>query len=398
MDRPGSVGVLARSVQIPNSAVAKQPKLSYPQSIIGVVAAVSSRTEGKVGLETLDAQFVKAKRNVSVSGSKQDAAKAAHEELREILERDAQLCEWGIDTILIGSYARLTARYPGKDVDVFLRFLKLSERSDPATIYESVQRVLVDEYGLKGEDEGGRVTLQARSLKVDFDDSDNPDGDSAFSIDAVPAVPWGDNWGIPNHDSDKWRSADDRWIETNPVAFNQKTEDLSIAAWSPTVDGDNAYRPIVRLLRQVRHMHLGDSKPGGLFVEVAAYHAWNERGVSGSSWAQLLEQTLVAVASRFRDATDNGLLDPVLGTALQPALQPDEWTNAADVFDVLATQATKALQANRCMAAKLWRDILGVNDRGPVLPLPEGCDANGAPITGVTAVGALGSDDPRGFA
>ncbi len=72
-------------------------------------------------METLNEQFAQAVRNVTVSGNKRDRAIAAHTEVRELLEADTELADWGIETLLIGSYARQTARYPGKDVDVFLR-------------------------------------------------------------------------------------------------------------------------------------------------------------------------------------------------------------------------------------------------------------------------------------
>jgi tRNA nucleotidyltransferase (CCA-adding enzyme) len=115
-------------------------------------------------METLDGQFAQAVRNVTVSGDKRDRAIQAHTDVRKLLESDKQLCEWGIDTILIGSYARQTARYPGKDVDVFLRFRDLSVRHDPEKIYSAVERVLVDRYGVKDQDPDGRVTRQSRSL------------------------------------------------------------------------------------------------------------------------------------------------------------------------------------------------------------------------------------------
>jgi hypothetical protein len=348
-------------------------------------------------METLGNEFAQAVRNVTISGDKEKRAIAAHTEVRQLLEADPQLCEWGIDTVLIGSYARDTARYPGKDVDVFLRFKNLSVRHDPEKVYNAVERVLVVNYGLKDDGYGGRVTRQARSLKIDFPDPDDQ-FDVSFSIDAVPAVPWGSNWAIPNRDRDLWNSDEKRWIETNPVKFADDTRTLSTATWSPTVGGANAYRPTVRLLRQVRHVHFGAQRPGGLFVEVAAYYACKDGLVTGASWAELLTSTMEQVAKRFEKCADDGLPDPVLGTRMKPELDSSQWNNAAQILNRLAEQAREALDSERCCAAKTWREILGTNERGQILPLPQGCDANGFPVGAVTAVSAVGSNDSRGFA
>lgn len=349
-------------------------------------------------VETLDIEFDQAVRNVTISGVKRDRAIAAHTEVRALLEADAELCLWGIDSILIGSYARQTARYPGKDVDVFLRFKNLSVRHDPGKVYSAVERVLVARYGLKDLDTDGRVTRRARSLNVDFPDPEDDLGDNSFSIDAVPAVPWGEHWGIPNRDRDLWNSEEKRWVKTNPAKFANDTNALAIASWSPTVGAINPYRPVVRLLRQVRHAHLGKQRPGGLFTEVAAYYAWKDRLVTGSTWAELLTSTMEQVATRFEKCLDNGPPDPVLGTPMKPDLDSWQWSAAATGLNQLAEQARQALDSERCRAAKMWRDILGSNDRGQVLPLPGGCDAGGFPVGAVTAVGAVGSNDPRGFA
>lgn len=349
-------------------------------------------------MQTIAGEFAQAVRNVTVHGEKRDRAKAAHTEVRNLLEADAELSGWGIDSRLIGSYARQTARYPGKDVDVFLRFTDLSVRHSPEKIYSAVERVLVDAYGVKGEDPGGRITCQARSLKIDFPDPEEYFSDISFAIDAVPAVPWQSHWAIPNRDRDKWNNDEDRWIKTDPVQFADDTNALATALWSPAVGTVNAYRPIVRLLRQVRHVHLGGQRPGGLFVEIAAYYVWKERLVSGASWAQLLASTFEHIGARLIESAEGSLPDPVLGTPLKPALDHWQWTSAGQTFQRLAGEALEALDSERCRAAKLWRDILGTNDRGQILPLPEGCDAAGFPVGSITAVGALGSNQPRGFA
>ena len=351
-------------------------------------------------VQTLPTEFGYAVQNVTMDEIKRERAIEAHTEVRELLENDPELCSWGISTRLIGSYARHTARYPGKDVDVFLRFTGLTIRSNPKVVYEAVARVLVDKYGEKDVDPGGRVTRQPRSLKIVFTNPDEPDENLSFSIDAVPAVPWGEHWGIPNRDTTRWASQtpEDRWIKTNPIQFADDSEALSVSTTSPTVGTINAYCPVVRLLRQVRHVHLGDARPGGLFVEVLAYYAWKNNKVKGSSWAELLTSTLAAVAAGCADAAQTGLPDPVLRTAMKPELSPQQWLHAVSVFERLARQAQQALDAEKCQAAKLWRDLLGSNDRGQILPLPAGCDANGFPIASVASVAAVGSDEPRGFA
>lgn len=350
-------------------------------------------------METLAPQFSKAVSNVTVTPAKSGRAIAAHTEVRELLEGNVTLKAWGIDSVLIGSYGRLTSRFPAKDVDVFLRLTKLNVSSaDPARVYAAVRDVLVARYGIKGQDPGGRCTEQARSISIDFPDPAMPGGLDEFHVDAVPAVSWGSHWGIPNRDRETWSDTDARWVKTDPVAFSVLTNDLATAPTSPTVGEDNAYRPVVRLLRQVRHVHLGEARPGGLYTELAAYYAWTAKDVIGESYAELLAGSLTAVGNRFRSASVNGLLDPVLGTQMKPALGVEQWNDAADVFLALAAKAKEALEADRCRAAFLWREILGSNERGEILPLPGGCDAGGFQLNTVTAVRAVGSNQPRGFA
>lgn len=346
-------------------------------------------------METLPTQFTAAISNATISDDKEQRAIDAHTEVRELLEADATLKSWGITPLLIGSYGRQTARYPGKDVDIFLRFLDLEVTADPAAVYDAVSRVLLAEYG--HIDEGGRVTLQPRSLKVDFA-SPNAQADLAFSVDAVPAVPWGKDWAIPNRDRTTWQSEADRWVRTNPVAFGEASQTLSTSDKSPVVNCRNAYKPIVRLLRQVRHIHLGEAKPGGLYVEVAAYEAWQNGRVAGDSWAELVASSLYEISRIFLTAADDGLLDPILRTLLKPALETSVWLHASRTFGTLAADAEIALRATPCEAAKTWRHIFGTNDRGQVFPLPDGCSGTGTPMPAVAAVSANGPTRARGFA
>ena len=122
-------------------------------------------------MPNLRSQFEQALRNIEVNGEKRKRAIEAHTEIRELLQQDKQLKEWGVEPLLIGSYGRGTGIYPGKDVDVFLRFTGLNTRAEPRAVYDTVWRVIVQKYGQFGQG-GGRAQQQARSVKVLFPDRD----------------------------------------------------------------------------------------------------------------------------------------------------------------------------------------------------------------------------------
>lgn len=346
-------------------------------------------------MATLRSQFSSALTNIEVNGEKQARAIAAHTEIQDLLAADEKLREWGVNTRLIGSYSRHTARYPGKDVDVFARFENLDTSAKPRTVYERVEEVLVESYGHK--DDGGRATPQDRSVKVDFPDPDDDDEIEAFAVDAVPAVRDGQRWAIPTKDRKRWAESTGRWVTTDPERFGKLSSDLSTSNSSPSVGGQDAYKPIVKLMRQLCHVHLGERRPGGLYVEFAAYDAWTSGLVSGDEWDPLLAQTLRAVGDRFGSAPIWPLIDPGLGTAAAPALADDVWTHASDVFLGLADLADEAVAGEKCAAAAKWRTILGENERGQVFPLPDGCDARGFPISSIAAVTSVGTNEARKF-
>lgn len=346
-------------------------------------------------MATLRSQFSDALTNVEVNGDKRARAIVAHTEIQDVLASDDQLRRWGISTRLIGSYSRQTARYPGKDVDVFARFEALDTSSMPRTIYERVEAVLVNRYGLAAD--GGRATPQDRSIKVDFPDPDSRDDTQAFAVDAVPAVRDGVRWAIPTKDRKRWAESTGRWVPTNPERFGELSSELSTSAFSPSVASQNAYKPTVKLMRQARHVHLGDLRPGGLYVEFAVYDVWNSGLVIGDEWDPLFAMTLRAVANRFNQAPYLPIVDPGMGTAVAPTLNDDDWTHAGGVFARLADLADAAVLAEKCAAAAKWREILGENERGQVFPLPPGCDAGGFPISAVAPIAGVGMNEARKF-
>lgn len=256
--------------------------------------------ESQMAVETLPTQFSDALTAIEVTGRKRDRVIAAHKEIRELLEADEQLCSLGVDTILIGSYARHTGVYPGKDVDVFVKLTKLDTSADPGAVFAAVKRVLAAKSGKRAEP-------QRRAVTVSF-------GDDGFSVDAVPAVKLGTRWALPNHDPGKWGNPDERWIETDPEKMTTLTEQRNK---SPKVGDRGAYVPTVKLMRQTRRQQLGDNKPGRLYFEILTYWAFKNGTISGASFAEIFASVLRAAATQL--AANEPLLNPVLGTPYDPA-------------------------------------------------------------------------------
>ena len=330
-------------------------------------------------------QFERALTNIEINGQKRERAIDAHTEITEFLQKDEQLKKWGVEPLLIGSYGRDVGIYPGKDVDVFLRFTRLDTRAAPRTVFDAVWRVIVRKYGQHGQG-GGQAQQQARSVKVLFADHDRIPGRD-FSVDAVPAVRRGDLWAIPTKDQNRWVEGEGRWVTTGSVRFGELSTDLNQSA--SKVGDRPAYKPIVKLVRQTRETCLGDKRPGGLYLEFVTFEAWQSGLVKGSEWDVLLARTLQCIADRFSRAGVNPLLDPVLGTPVDPPLSAGQVEQAAAIFRKLAVMANRALSMNDTDAATEWRKILGGNDRAnPVLPHPPNSGGGGGGAVTAAGVGA----------
>ncbi len=338
-------------------------------------------------MPNLRKQFEQALVNIEVNGEKRKRAIEAHTEITELLQQDEQLKEWGVAPLLIGSYGRKTGIYPGKDVDILLRFRQLDKHAAPKKVYDAVWRVLVRKYGQYGQN-GGRAQQQARSIKVRFPDRDGTSGRHGdFSVDAVPAVKDGALWAIPTRDRNRWIGGEGRWMTTGAQKFGDISTELNQSDASPKVGERNAYKPIVKLVRQIRNTHLGDNRPGGLYLEFVTFETWRYGLVQGDEWDVLLAQTLTCIADRFHRAISHPLLDPVLGTPVDPPLTEHEIKHAAAVFRTLAASANRTLGMNDSDAAAVWRKILGGNERAnPVFPNPPSNSGHG--VHAAPAIGA----------
>jgi SMODS domain-containing protein len=330
-------------------------------------------------------QFKSALSHIEIKGKTRDYAVAAHTEIRMYLEADEQLREWGVQTVLIGSYARHTGIWPGKDVDVFAKLTNLSVGAiDPRRIFEHTRKILIAAYG-------DRAEPQNRSIKINFDQEG-----FEFSVDVVPAVAWGERWAIPRRDTATWDEPDEqkRWVETDPEELEKLTEKMNKKL---SVDAQGAYVPVVKLMRQTRKHHRDTAKPGGFYFEVMTYWAFERGDVSGSSFAAIFSDALNSIARQLQSGAR--LKDPVLGNDYRPDPDPLDREAAGQTFASLAAKAHEAVTTDDiCQVGARWREILGQNAKGWCFPVPDGCDEHGRKLAVSAAAVSRGSREAGAFA
>lgn len=299
-------------------------------------------------------QFATALSNIEPSNDDTTNAIAAHTAVREALEADETLKEYGIDTVLIGSYKRHVSIRPTKDVDVLSKLPALPDEVEPRVILDILSRVLAASFS----DE--RVSLQDRSIKVEFPDYD-------LHVDAVPARAHGKHWEIPeSKDTDEWQETNPEKLTTLTTAMNKKHDGL--------------YVPTVKLLRQTRRAHLG-KQPGGLYFEILTYHAFASGNVKGPTQAEYYCSAVSEVVAQIDIALADGLADPTLPDQLiSTKATSGELTGARAVFASLSDRLASALEEeDRCRAARVYRDALGKTVEGDwIFPMPEDCNDDGS--------------------
>ena len=315
--------------------------------------------------------FADALEHIEPDKGDKDNAKGAHAAVRAHLAEDEDLTAWGINPILIGSYARNVAIRRVKDVDVFCRLDDLPAGISAQTLLDHFYDRLVDAYG------DDLVTAQARSVKVEIPDTDG------LYVDAVPARPDGDYWEIPKKDGG--------WQSTNPEGITSLKSKMND-------DHDGYYVKMVKLLRQTRRNILDDAKPGGLAIEMTLYTAFDEGLVSGASDTTYFASSLEGLANVIRRAADEAyeFPDPSRpGEVFTFRASASEWSTAASKFEHAAENAAALSEMGddeKGAAALIIRDILGGNDDFPqVFPMPAGYNDDGTPKAEIKDWGSGGS-------
>lgn len=305
----------------------------------------------------------------------------AHAEVRDVLDSDDTLKKWGLDTVLIGSYKRHVSIRRVKDVDVFCQLPDLPDSEDPQELLGRFVDGLAEHYG-------DRVSKNDRSVKVEFPDFD-------MHVDVVPARYANEVWEIPDKEGG--------WERTHPVRFSELTT-------ARNHDHDGKYVPAVKLLRQTRRALLADAKPGGLFVEVAAYHAFADipdasSDDAPSSTAECYTVALETMAPILREHADgtSPLMNPALpNQELHVRATQDELDTIADEWEQAAADARSALLSDdEQAAARIFKRLLGTNSDGDDVFTVPAASAAASPVAAAAVAAGhrkLPSGDSPNFA
>ncbi|AZZ39428.1 nucleotidyltransferase [Acidipropionibacterium jensenii] len=322
----------------------------------------------------LKQQFKDALSSIEPGDDKANAPEA-HRLVRDALEADTKLTEYGVDPVLIGSYKRSVSIKRVKDVDVFVRLPELPNDVTSKDILDRFFTVLHAEFG--SDDDGHRRTKrQDRSLQVSFPEYD-------LYVDAVPARPYwdGETWEIPQ------KGDEDEWVRTNPEKLTSLSSEMNAAH-------DGYYVPTVKLLRQTRRSILGSGKkPGGFFIEVATYQAFASGMVSGNDHAEYYVSALEEVGKIIDGYVTFGIgvNDPTLpGHTISIRATDDELDAAKTRFAEAAETGRDALaEEDEGKAALAFQGLLGKNgDDKTVFPMPPGFNEDGSKRASAISAGA----------
>jgi hypothetical protein len=329
-------------------------------------------------MATLATQFKAALGRIEPDKDAENAAEA-HKQVSAVLEADVRLQKLGIATFLIGSYGRDVSIKRVKDVDVFARLEKATSSLRPGDILDHVTDLLEDAFS-------GRVERQHRSVKVDFPAYD-------LSVDVVIARPCvdhpDDHWQIPEKIEEDGRAS---WVETNPTKMGELATAANTEFLLSADDPDSGvYKPMVKLIRQIRRTWV-DDQPGGYYFEVLTYHAFQDRQPAENTVADFLYLTLREIADRLPDYVDKGPEDPTLGDGVIKTRATAEQIKAAAARIAEAADLAQVALAEEdlCKSAVGWRDLLGqtqnVAEAEDVFPLPDYCNDDGTTKSSSTRV------------
>jgi hypothetical protein len=288
---------------------------------------------------TVEEAFRKFKGRLELNEQEQTNASKRHTEIREHLRQQFVI----EDDFLTGSYRRYTKTKPLKDVDIFF-VLGKSERhfrdEHPTKVLEAFRKALTKLYP------SGAVTLQRRSVEVDFgvviDAEDNTDY-RVVSMDVVPAFAFGEDYEIPDKDSGKW-------IKTNPTVHAQAA-----------VEAHEAYSKEWKgLVRMAKYWNNHNGKPitPSFLLEVMAL------GCLAPPFCGKFEYEFQGMFATFSNRILDTWPDPAgLGPAVSNMMNDSEKRAASQALAAAGRKATLAIdlarQGKNGEALRAWRALFG---------------------------------------
>lgn len=226
-------------------------------------------------MSTIDELFTKYLKSIMPDDPAILRAIAAHGDIREDLENDAEFGERIERTLLSGSYGRDTAIHGIKDVDIIVQTnLSKLEISQNKRTGETEQAYLLRKTR-EAIERTGRVAKTKparRSIYVELPKEINEIGEDLpeLTLDIVPVL-------IPlEKEQDPMEIADrelSQWCLTYPNS--QLKESVTRNQNSKKIDGYNSYKSLVKMLKAWKKVHFGVEKtPKGFVLEciVSKYH------------------------------------------------------------------------------------------------------------------------------
>jgi len=293
---------------------------------------------------TVEEAFRKFKSKLELNEREQQNASRRHTEVREHIR-----LKFAIDRdFLTGSYKRHTKTKPLKDIDIFFVMAE-SERKkyrdkSPKVVLDDFCSALVEKYGKDA------VRKQGRSVNVDFgvvvDADDNTDY-RVLSVDVVPAFVAGDDYEIPNADTDLWMKTDPEIHAEEARAAHQ--------AFS------NEWKGMVRMAKywnnNAKHGKDKPIKPSFL-IEVMALECLH------GGWQGRFDYEVQAFIHRLADRVLDEWPDPAgLGSPVSDGMDARRKARAKELLQAASHEASNAIHLARKgqngEALRAWRQLFG---------------------------------------
>lgn len=242
---------------------------------------------------------------------------------------------------LTGSYSRKTAVREIKDVDVLV-FLSLAALDDRPSVALRELRDALEDFPEASLD----LSAQRRSVRVVVPDD-------AFEIDVVPAVAEDeieDVLRVP----DRQRST---WLDSQPLGYGKALSNLNQANASKV-------KPMIRLLKLWRDLHMTHKRPKSYWLECLVFHAFDKGDVTvtGASVAEIFTSLLVHLDDRISPAVERGgvpfIADPMLGNNVAGGWTNSEAKALLSHLRECRGWASRALESeDEAEAIELWQKV-----------------------------------------